>query len=433
MKFLKSFLWILLIGMFIMAPVSAFAQDCKGCATGCDEEGGLSIKGDFRWRGEANGKDFNKDTDLATYSSLRARLGFVYKTEAVKGVFQIQYPHVLGWDSGNIDADSMGILDVHQAYLQLQLPHLKCVDFKAGRFEMAYGDERLIGSVGWDNIGRTFDGMMFSYKNEAFWGDLFFTKQAENSDPESVLGKEKDDLFMGFWGGLKPMNLNLFALYNRNVDPTNDFKVNLSRYTMGLHYWKFYEDFNLAVLTDFAYQMGTGETSDIDLGAWMAVLSLGYKIDLGPGFWLGAGFDMTSGDDPTSADKNEGFSNLYYTGHKWRGYMDFFVADDIFDDGTNPGVRDIFVNAIVNSPFMEGCHLELEFHLFNTMQDFVSAGEEVNGLGNELNVVRVQKMDNGLEWQLGLGYFMPSEDWKGADADNALWAFIQFNKAFNLK
>ncbi len=425
--------------LLLVTPIILLAGECEGCEGECEESfDDVMIIGEFRWRSEADGKDFSSDTDMATYSKLRTRLGLKWKSSNLKGFLQIQYPHDIGWDSGDLMVDNN--IDMHQAYFKIDPLICKGLGFKAGRFEMKYGDERLIGAVGWSNIGRTFDGMVISHKYGPFWWDLFLTKQVERSDPDSDTGKEKDDLFSGLWAGFKPMNIQAFVLHDRKAGqkPTGGWHATVSRFTPGVHHWKFYEGLNLAVLFDFAYQMGTlkdidsvaNEVVETDVSAWMAMLSLGYKLDVGPGFWFGAGFDMTSGDDPETADKNEGFDNLYYTGHKWRGYMDYFVESDFMDE-TNPGLQDIFVNAIVNSPIFEGCHLLIEFHLFSTMQDYMNYNnEEATALGNELNVVRLHKLKNGLAFEAGLGYFMPAEDWKGTEADNSLWGYFQLNKKF---
>ena len=44
---------------------------------------------------------------------------------------------------------------------------------KIGRQEMAYGDERLIGAFGWNNIGRMFDAAKVRWQNEWFGVDFF--------------------------------------------------------------------------------------------------------------------------------------------------------------------------------------------------------------------------------------------------------------------
>lgn len=429
---MSRYITILLL-VLLLAPVMTFAGSCGdgcGCA-GCAD--GLKINGDFRWRAEADGKDFDKDTDMYTYSSMRARLGVKFKSGDIAGYMQLQYPYLLGRNSSVLSDDNAS---VHQAYLSVK--NLFCnLSMKVGRFEMAYGDERLIGSVGWSNVGRTFEGIKFGYgMKEMFWANLFFTRL---NNPAMAI--KKNDLFVGLWAGLPMLNdLNVFYLHNRDAgqNPGGDWVTEMSRSTMGIHYWSMYEEMGLATLVDFAYQMGTNYDLSMSpygeqtIAAWMAVVSLGYKIPIDLNLWVGAGFDMTSGDDPGTPDDYEGFSNLYYTGHKWRGYMDYFVADQA------AGLTDIFINAIITPPIMNSsCKFELEYHLYSTNQDYdvmdasgTATGAKSTSIGSEINILRKQQLKENLVWTMGLGYFMPHEDWR-ADADGSMWLFCQLQAKFD--
>jgi len=422
----------LVLGSILLAQaVPAFA----GC-NGCDE--GLNINANVRWRSEADGKDFNGDTDMALSSSMRARLGFSYFQNNVGGVFQLQYPHTLGWNSGALNTDVN--LDVHQAYLDICNLCLDGLSFRVGRTELSYGDQRLVGPVGWSDIGRVFDGMIFSYsKEDKFWADLFFTKQAErsNANPDPTVpgeGFEKDDLFFGFWGMHVPSKINVFFLHNRNAGQATDsaWVTSLSRSTFGVHYWNNFKDPGLKALFDFAYQTGTRKNltvspvGETDIAAWMVLFGLWYNLDVGPLESIGAGIDMVSGDDDATDDKINNFDNLYYTGHKWRGYMDYFITSD------TTGLNDIFFNLKVKCLLMENTYWKLAFHNFTTGVDYASVvdSSKTNALGNEIDLVLTRKIRSNLTCQAGLGYFMPSEDWKGNNADNALWAFLQLHAKF---
>ena len=60
---------------------------------------------------------------------------------------------------GESRAEHRGLFDLHQGYLQLAAPWRGSdVGLRAGRQEIALGNERLVGAANWSNTGRTFDG-----------------------------------------------------------------------------------------------------------------------------------------------------------------------------------------------------------------------------------------------------------------------------------
>lgn len=420
---LSVFLILVISCLFFLNSVPVLAQ-CTDC------EDGLKIKSEFRWRGEADGRDFNSDTDMAMYSSMRARLGFMYKMDNISTFLQFQVPRTLGWNSGVLA--TTGTFDIHQAYMDWWLRCCEGAIIRIGRQELVYGDERLIGAVDWSNVGRTFDGITVGYyQKDAFWFDLFMTKQAERSNAyPGPQGMQKDDLFLGLWGAYTPMKLNFFLLHNRDAGTSGgDYYTTLSRHTLGIHYMNNYDDMNLKVLFDFAYQMGTMEAvrgTPLDIGAYMVLLGAWYDMsEMSKLFTsVGAGIDMTSGDDDAADDKIAYFNNLYMTGHKWHGYMDYFTGLQM------SGLRDIFVDLKWKCILAENAYWKFTFHNFATTAEYATAGGTSTALGNELDLTFNRKMNDVLSLDLGLGYFMPSEDWLGSNADNAMWGFLQLNAEF---
>ena len=71
---------------------------------------------------------------------------------------QLQDSRVLGTE-GNRVSSTVDVFDLHQGYLQLVAPWRGSeIGLRAGRQEIALGNERLVGAVNWSNTGRTFDG-----------------------------------------------------------------------------------------------------------------------------------------------------------------------------------------------------------------------------------------------------------------------------------
>ncbi len=405
--------------------IAVFLVCCFGIVelATADNCGGLKVDGSARWRYEADGRDFNGDTDMGKNSVLRTRLGFKLSAGDVTSYMQVQYPYVMGWDASNLGTS--GDLDVHQLFLNIDKFLMSSLSMKIGRQEMNYGDQRLIGGVGWSNIGRTFDGVVFTFETDAIALDAFMTKQVErypnNTDNP---GAAPDDHFSGLWVVYKPLKLNVFALFNAEADMNmyNNFETGYTLNTFGLHYKNHY-DSGLGVLLDYAMQMGA-MGDDVDLSGMLIVAALSYTIDNPMKPKIAAGIDMASGDDPETDKEIERFNDLYYTGHKWRGHMDFFV------DGMDEGITDIFFK--LSAMPMPGTYLALTFHNFATGQDYDSVvdGEEVTALGNELDIDLKMHLKKNLALMAGMGMFMPAEEWKGSDADNAMWYYLGLSTYF---
>lgn len=407
---------VFLVGCFGVAEF-ATAEDCLG----------FKVDGSARWRAEADGRDFNGDTDMSKCSVLRTRLGFNLSCGDVSSYVQVQYPYGIGWDSSDL-AISEG-LDVHQAFLNIDEFLMESLALKIGRTELSYGDERLIGAVGWDNVGRTFDGFVLTFDSEAISVDAFMTKQLERQPANP--GNAPDDHFSGLWAVYKPLKLNVFALFSAKADANTygDIETNNTLNTFGFHYKNHYAS-GLGVLLDYAMQMGTMTTFgtpdvETDLSGMLVVLALSYTVDNPMKPMIKVGIDMASGDDPETAEENEAFNDLYYTGHKWRGNMDYFTV------APEGGLTDIFVK--LSAQPMPGTSLGLAFHNFATGQDYASVvdGEKVTAIGNELDIDLKMDLKNNLMLGAGMGMFMAAEEWVGADKDNGMWYYLSLTSMFN--
>jgi hypothetical protein len=64
-------------------------------------------------------------------------------------------------------------IDLHQAFVTVGNPKELPLSLKVGRQELAYADERFIGSFVWNNIGRVFDAAKLRWQNEWFAADFF--------------------------------------------------------------------------------------------------------------------------------------------------------------------------------------------------------------------------------------------------------------------
>ncbi|MDB6139711.1 MAG: hypothetical protein JWO94_2783, partial [Verrucomicrobiaceae bacterium] len=133
----------------------------------------------MRFEYRENNFDFNSANKALTDDSWllqRARLGVTIKPASW---FKI---YVQGQDTREFDSDRPNIpgvmgaegdntFDLRQAYLQIGED--KGLSLTAGRQVLAYGDERLIGPLEWNNFSRTWDAAKLRYVDDKWSLDAF--------------------------------------------------------------------------------------------------------------------------------------------------------------------------------------------------------------------------------------------------------------------
>jgi len=358
----------------------------------------IEVKSQFRYRYESVQKDVNQETMTNNYNLLRSRVGLRFNTnENVSVFFQIQDSRILGEEASTMDGTA-DQLDMHQAYLNFSNPFDLPVSVKLGRYETKYANERLIGAVGWHNIGRSFDGVTLSHQMEKGNVSLFGYKVSE-----SLRDNDEDDLnFYGVWGNLQlceRMNSDLFVLWRKQfgTDRLNEFTLgtNLNG-TLG----------PLKGTLELAYQTGQLDANR-DIYATMVAVNLNYKLEdviLNPSVL--AGIDYLSGDNDPADDKYKVFNTLYATNHKFYGIMDFFLNIPAHTAGY--GLTDINLGA--SFKLTEQVSGVAKIHRFYSSEEYQLAdGNESTFFGDELDVVCNYQFDNQIKLQLGGGAFVPGE------------------------
>src|SRR5262245_49031237 len=174
-----------MFGMFV--AVLAFA----GFATA--DPTPFEINGELRVRNENDNRDFNSATDMKSFNLMRTRVGIgVHPAQDMNVFVQVQDSRVQGLPNSTTipGVQENGSLDLHQGFFQVDNLGYQGLGLKAGRMEVRFGNERLIGVEDWDNVTRSFDGIMATVNNDRFSGQLLWANLYEGDD--TVVGDPSD-------------------------------------------------------------------------------------------------------------------------------------------------------------------------------------------------------------------------------------------------
>lgn len=391
----------------------------------------FELSGEIRTRSEMSAKDFNSDTDFETYGLLRTRLNAKFMPLShLDVVLTLQDSRVEGSEANTL-ANSKN-LDLHQGYFDWKSINGSNFGLKVGRMELAYANERLIGSVGWSNVGRSFDAGILNYKGKSFKADLFSARVVEtnptaSSDAAGTTRDFGDADLLGIHSEFMPtegMSVQPFVYLNTTkIDDGSTATKDNSEMdylsTLGLYY-NFKMDNGLSIEADGAYQIGKNDVTDVDTKAFM--------FGINASMWFGdsdrkigvkAGFDMLSGDDGSDPTENETFNTLYATNHKFYGAMDYFLGNP------TEGLQDIFFGLGYKNGKVYGANLDV--HLFFSPEDFANE----NNYGTEADFSLWWKLNPNTKLYGGFSTFSPEKIMKAKIGnDTAFWTYSGFQVNF---
>ena len=406
----------------------------------------VSITGQIRQRTELNDKDFSASTSMSGATWLRTRLNISAKTESNGLAFiQLQDSRIFGEETNTLFDGSADMLDLHQAYLLVNQVADLPLNVKVGRIQLAYANERIIGAVGWHNVGRSFDGAVANYKLKNISIDAFLMTEVEENTVKSIslsvdtlavdttttpwsvtgdlaetttIANPKD--FRGVWltstwkiGSEAGTRVDGYFL--NNYDNEGD---DLNRNTMGIFSKGAYQlgGLKFSQEIDFALQSGT-QSGGTDISASLIGVRVSLELaNLPFKHSVGIGFDLISGDD-TSTVEYEAFNTLYATNHKYYGFMDYFI--NVPAHTKNAGLQDIIPT--VSVALLKNLQAKVDYHMFSTTQEV--SGE--TAIGTELDLTVTYGFRKGIKVVGGYSSFTPDkvfESWKGSDP--ASWAYL---------
>ncbi|MCB1146720.1 MAG: alginate export family protein, partial [Leptospiraceae bacterium] len=212
--------------------------------------------------------------------------------------------------------------DVREAYLLIPDAGIESFDVKLGRQIFNYGDQRLLGSLDWTNIGRSFDAAWFSHTVENTnildgWISVISEGNAKDIVNASQNQNKGDLVFYGVYDQLslgQKTGLDLYYLGKLSVD-NNSQKI----HTGGLRFWHRPEtglDFTLETAAQ------TGKLNGLNLQSYAGTVQTGFSFVAGMKMRLGVETNYASGDESNTDNKAQTFQNLFHTNHIHYGQAD---------------------------------------------------------------------------------------------------------------
>lgn len=373
----------------------------------------IEVNAQIRPRFQYDDKDFNSNTGANSFTELRSRLGVLYSpSESLSGFVQIQDSRRFGMESSTLSNSAN--LDLHQAYFTINNFFKLPLNLKVGRMELSYGSQRLIGSVGWHNVGRSFDGSVLKLVTKSINIDFI----AARTNETGFAGDSLDAFLYSAYGDLvlaDKLNIQPFVIAEYQA------KANFNRYTIGLYMGCKDKKKAFQHELDAAYQLGTQNATQ-DISAFMVAYNLGYTFNTKIKPMIGAGVAYLSGDDGSDAEKYKVFNTLYATNHKFYGYMDYFL--NIPNNTYGLGLMDIHIKTSIVPA--EKFKIALALHMFNANADYTLLdGNTSTNFGSEMDLTLAYGYNKNVKFVGGFSLFSASEIFKETRGEDlSTWTYL---------
>jgi len=344
-----------------------------------------NLTADLRYRLKTDtSEDIEKDA-FSSLSEMRSRIGINLFTENVSGHFILQDSRMLGdLDNSSGVTGSTARTFFHQTYF---IYKNKNQSFKFGRFELALGNQRIIAKNNWNNIGRSFEGILFKRENRFGERLLFYFPIVESIETEH--DDRKDNILSGlYW----KVNLSIF----NEKSILEPYIINLQHQEDALSYsmYGLRTDLNtksISIESELTLQSGSS------ISSYLASFNLGYKPKSLEWFKnITIGTELISGDD-SKTNKLEGFSKYFGARHKHHGYYDYKMHKKYFGHD-HDGLMEF--NLKGNFNLFEKNNLLIAIHNFNNYDNSIQ-------YGNELDIVLKRSINKNLSSELGIIFYQP--------------------------
>jgi hypothetical protein len=400
---------------------------------------------DFAARGDANN----------TYLLLREKIHIGYTPTRWLTMF------VEGRDSSSQHDDrdpnpESDFMDLYQGYVTLGGEPSFPFSLKAGRQELTYGDELLVGRADFSNIPRSFDAIKLRYEYTDLKLDMFTARRVV-ARADAFNQSNDEELFSGIYADSKnwlPKHTLQLYLLARNVSsvapnitrPLNTIPSPRDIYTAGGRIESLTNtapdwDYNIEGAYQFGRFKNTLTSPSERQDAFATHVAAGYTwVDSALQPRIGIEYNFASGDDDPNDRVHRTFDNLFPSNHRPYGLMDFVSWQNIHDVSLTTLIHPFRNLSITNE--VHGFWLADTHDFFNNASGIArktggygiqrSAGQFV---GTEYDFLANYNVGTFANIQLGYGHFFVGEYLKNSlgpvgGTKDANWVYAQLILTF---
>jgi hypothetical protein len=237
---------------------------------------------------------------------------------------QVQDAQVFGRNAKPDAPPFEDTFDLRVAYAEIGTTGQRPVTLRAGRQELTFGEQRLVGHLGWANTARTFDAARVTLARRAYRLDGFVSSVVAIREGEfnrSAQGEALHGVYGAFPTLVAKAVIESYVLV-RNVEsllsetgPRGDLtSATIGTRVVGKLPWRL--DYN----TDLAIQRGSLAADDVR--AWAGHWVLGQTISAKSSVRVFGEYNYASGDRSGTDGRRGTFDQLYPTGHDKYGLAD---------------------------------------------------------------------------------------------------------------
>jgi hypothetical protein len=375
----------------------------------------ISFSGEIRLRGEGfSGAGFKPDSSDG-YLLTRLRLNMrLQPTSWMRFYFQGQDAHILGEDETKIKPlpPYHDDFDLRQAYVEFGNVETEPFGFRAGRQELAFGSERLLGNANWLNVPRSFDGFRATFRGNGFRLDGFaacMDRAINGQFNECVSGSNIYGGYSTFTKLIPKTSIEPFLFWRRQSGLKSEAGPLgiMNEATVGFH-WAVKPAAGLDYDVEMARQAGSLGSDSI--GAWAGHWLAGYTITRSrykPR--ISSEFDYASGDRNGTDGTRSTFDQIYPSGHDLYGLTDQvgWKNIELIREGFEfkPATK-WKLSAKYNSYWLANTHDAL-YSTASTAIAKSAAGTAGKWVGQELDFVAAYSYDKRTLLSAGVGHLFP--------------------------
>lgn len=331
-------------------------------------------------------------------------LSFEFQTQDARAFWKEQHPYAPPYQD---------TWDLRLAYVQLGNLEKYHAAFRAGRQELAFGDERLIGSSNFTNVARSFDGYRAMFQQGKFRLDAFAASVVVLVDGQ-VGGHTPGNYIDGLYGQLQDViphaTLQPYFLWRRSPSQKmeNGGLANEHFGTTGFR-WVGKLPLGFDYNSEMAIQRGSLGADRI--ASWASHLSMGYKIPrfAAPATRYIVEYNFASGDGNAKDGVHGTFDQLYATSHDKLDLADQVGWKNIQHFRTGPEfiISRRFASSIKYSDYWLANAHDALYNASGAVVTRSANGSAGRWVGQEFDGTLVYSLTRTSQLGGGFGYLLP--------------------------